>query len=81
MMFLNEGPVFAGSFSRPYKIGRGLVIRLAARLAVISIKCLLFLAPIGAQETLMFVCMYDSNLSRAVNLHHSGSNLQAISQE
>ena len=29
----------------------------------------------------MYVCMFASSLSRAVNLHHSGSNLQAISQE
>ena len=40
-----------------------------------------FLAPTGAQEMLMFVCSFGSNLSRAVNLHHSVSNLQAISQE
>ena len=28
-----------------------------------------------------FVCSFGSSLSRAVNLHHSGSNLQTISQE
>ena len=39
----------------------------------------------GAQEVLMSVRLSvrvsGPNLSRAVNLHHSGSNLQAISQE
>ena len=40
-----------------------------------------FLAQTGAQEMRMFVRSSVSNLSRAVNLHHSGSNLQAISQE
>ena len=44
-----------------------------------------FLAPTGALEMLMFVRSYirpsSSNLSRAVNLHLSASNLQAISQE
>ena len=44
-----------------------------------------FLAPTGAQE--VTICVRPSvrplrsNLSRAVNLHHSGSNLQAIGQE
>ena len=45
----------------------------------------IFLAPTGAQEMLMyvqmFVRMFGSSLSIALNLHHSGSNLQAISQE
>ena len=40
-----------------------------------------FLAPTGAQEMLMCVRSFGSSLSRAVNLHHSGSNLQAISQQ
>ena len=44
-----------------------------------------FLAPIAAQETLISVRSSvrpsGSNLSRAVNLNHSGSNIQAISQE
>ena len=38
-----------------------------------------FLAPTEAQE--IFVRPFGPNLSRAVNLHHSASNLQAISQE
>ena len=42
---------------------------------------LMFLAPTGAQEMLMCVRSFGSSLSRAINLHHSGSNLQAISQE
>ena len=36
---------------------------------------------LGGQEMLMLVCLSVPSLSRAVNLHHSGSNLQAISQE
>ena len=40
-----------------------------------------FLAPTGAQGVTIFVRPCGSNLSRAVNLHHSGSNLQAIRQE
>ena len=40
-----------------------------------------FLAPTGAQETLISVYLLGSDLSRAVNLNRSGSNLQAISQE
>ena len=40
-----------------------------------------FLAPIGAQEMLMCGRSFVSCLSRAVNLHHSGSNLKAISLE
>jgi hypothetical protein len=40
-----------------------------------------YLAPTGAQEMLICVRPSGPNLSRAVNLHHSGSNLQAISQE
>ena len=39
-----------------------------------------FLAPTGAQEMLIFVRPFVSCLSRALNLHHSGSDLQAISQ-
>ena len=46
---------------------------------------IIFLAPIGAQEMLILVCalvcLCGLNLSRAVNFHHSGSNLQAISQD
>ena len=42
---------------------------------------IIFLAPIGAQERLMLVRAFGPSLSRAVNLHHSGSNLQAISRE
>ena len=38
-------------------------------------------APIGAQGLTICVCLFVSNLSRAVNLHHSGSNCQAISQK
>ena len=34
-----------------------------------------FLAPIGAQGVTMSVCPCGTSLSRAVNLHHSGSNL------
>ena len=41
----------------------------------------IFLAPTGAQEVLLFVRSSGSSLSRAVNLRHSGSNFQAISQE
>ena len=48
-----------------------------------------FLAPIGAQGVTMFVRsfirpsirLFGSSLSRAVNIHYSGLNLQAISQE
>ena len=44
-----------------------------------------FLAPTGAQDMLISVRSSvrpsGSSLSRAVNIHHSGSNLQAISQE
>ena len=36
---------------------------------------------LGGQEMLMLVCLSVPSLSRAVNLHHSGSNLQAISPE
>ena len=35
----------------------------------------------GAQGVTMSVCLSGDKLSRAVNIHHSGSNLQAISQE
>ena len=44
-----------------------------------------FLAPTGALEVTMSVCPsvrpFGGMLSRAVNIHHSSSNLQAISQE
>ena len=44
-----------------------------------------FWLPTGAQEMLISVrssvCPFGPSLSRAVNLHHSGSNLRAISQE
>ena len=41
----------------------------------------LFLAPTGAQEVTMYVRPFGGKLSRAVNIHHSGSYFQAISQE
>ena len=37
-----------------------------------------FLAPTGAQETLMCGCLFGSSLSRAVNLHLSRSGQRAI---
>ena len=40
-----------------------------------------FLAPTEAQGVTICVCPFGSSLSRAVNLDHSGSNIQAISQE
>ena len=43
------------------------------------------MAPIGAQEILIFVrsfvCLFGPSLSRALILHLSSSNLQAISQQ
>ena len=53
------------------------------RVLLFGITNIYFLAPTGAQEMLMIVCSFVCLfvLSRAVNLLHSGSNLQAISQE
>ena len=59
----------------------GSIVKQSNKLENLNLNKLDFLAPTGAQEMLMLVCMFASNLSRAVNLHHSGSNLQAISQE
>ena len=39
-----------------------------------------FLAPTGAQETLMFVRSYVSHLSRAVNLHLTRSEINQCTQ-
>ena len=60
----------------------GLIITVPEIKEMINVQ---ILAPIGAQEMLIFVCSFvrsfGSNLSRALNLHLSSSNLQAISQQ
>ena len=38
----------------------------------------MFLAPSGAQEMQMFVCLSDESLSRAHDLHISGSGLSQV---
>ena len=47
---------------------------------ITHVRFLVFLAPTGAQERLMFVRSFGSNLYRALNLHLSNPDLKAISQ-